>query len=111
MAAARPSPNTLSTRSGSLITNEPNTQIMMAAAAVMTRAVLASPSATAQVLSPRPPPLLPDPRQQEHLVVHRQPEQDGEHHERDPRVDRARCGRSPKNDPSQPHWNTATITP
>ena len=46
-AVARPSPNTLRTRSGSPITNDPKTQTMMAAAAVMTRAVLASPSATA----------------------------------------------------------------
>jgi len=52
MAAASPRPNTLRTWSGSPMTNEPKTQTMMAAAAVMTRAVLANPSATALELSP-----------------------------------------------------------
>ena len=52
-ATARPSPNTSSTRTGSLITNDPKTHTMMAAAAVMSRPVLASPSATATVLTPR----------------------------------------------------------
>ena len=32
--------------------------------------------------------LLADPRQQEHLVVHREPEQDREHHDRQERLDR-----------------------
>jgi hypothetical protein len=50
-ATASPSPKTLSTRTPP-ITNEPNTQNMMAAAAVMTRAVWARPSATAVALSP-----------------------------------------------------------
>ncbi len=52
IAAASPSPKTFSTWSGSPKTNDPNTQIMMAAAAVITRAVLARPSATAEELSP-----------------------------------------------------------
>ncbi len=52
MDAARPSPKTFKIRSGSPITKEPKTQIMMAAAEVMTRAVLARPSATDEELSP-----------------------------------------------------------
>lgn len=44
-ATARPRPNILRTRSSSR-TNEPNTTTMMAAAAVITRAVAARPSAT-----------------------------------------------------------------
>ncbi len=35
-------------------------------------------------------PLLADPGEQEHLVVHRQAEHDGEQHHRHPRLDRAR---------------------
>ncbi len=50
-ASARPSPNSLTMRSSSN-RNEPNTTTMIAAAAVMTRAVAASPSATARAESP-----------------------------------------------------------
>ena len=38
-------------------------------------------------------PLLPDPGEQEHLVVHRQAEHDGEQHHRHPRLDRGRLRR------------------
>ena len=84
---------------------------MISAADVMTRAVAAMPLTTDSVLSPVVEVLLPDPGQQEHLVVHRQPEEDGEHHHRHEADDRhrsraRRTGRSP-----QPHWKTATITP
>ena len=44
-ATARPRPNTPRIRNGSPITNEPKTQTMTAAAAVITRAVPASPLA------------------------------------------------------------------
>jgi hypothetical protein len=45
IAAARPNPKMSSTRSGSPMTNDPNTHTMIAAAAVITRAVVARPSA------------------------------------------------------------------
>jgi len=51
-AVARPRPNSFSTRIGSLMMKDPNTQTMIAAAAVITRAVAASPSGTAVALSP-----------------------------------------------------------
>ena len=51
MAVASPRPISLSTRR-SPRTNDMNTAIMIAAAAVMTRAVEARPSATAVALSP-----------------------------------------------------------
>jgi hypothetical protein len=51
-ATAKPRPNTLRMCSGSLITNEPKTQNMIAAAAVMTRPVTARPSATDVEFSP-----------------------------------------------------------
>ncbi len=88
MATARPRPNTSRTRSGSPMTNDPKTQTMMAAAAVMTRPVEAIPSATAAPVIPGAAPFLLDAGEQEDLVVHGQPEGDGEHHQRDPRVDR-----------------------
>ena len=69
----------------------PNTTTMMAAAAVITRAVAARPSATEVRLS-RFGPLLADAGEQEHLVVHRQAEDDGEQHHGDEGIDGpARC--------------------
>ena len=53
---------------------------------------------------------LPDPREQEDVVVHGQPEQDREHHQRDERDDR-RALVAPSSDAPQPHWKTATTTP
>jgi len=55
---------------------------MIAAAAVITRAVLASPSATARLVLPSFQVLLADARDQEDLVVHREAEEDREHHHR-----------------------------
>ena len=78
-AMARPRPNTLSDRSEPS-TNAPKTQNMIAAAAVMTRAV-ARPGRW-----PRPwrcrrcGRTLADAGEQEHLVVHRQAEDHGEEH-------------------------------
>ena len=106
---ARPMPNSLMMRSSSS-RKLPKTTTMIAAAAVMTRAVAARPSATDVRLSPVRSPLLPDPGQQEHLVVHRQAEHDGEQHHRHPRLDRAPAA-MPVMSLSQPHWNTATTTP
>ena len=62
---------------------------MIAAAAVMTRAVVARPSATALALSPVRSYSSLMRREQEDLVVHRQPEDDGEQHHRHERLDRA----------------------
>ena len=84
---------------------------MISAAAVITRAVAARPSATASRVVAGAVVLLADPREQEHLVVHRQAEQDREHHHRDERRDRARSCRRRSALPNQPHWNTATTTP
>jgi hypothetical protein len=61
------------------MTKDPKTQIMVAAAVVMTRPVETIPSATAAPGSPL--------WRQEDLVVHGQSEGDGEHHQRYPRVD------------------------
>ena len=57
----------------------PNTKIMMVAAAMMTRPVVAWPGADGLVVVAGGGPLLADPGDQEHLVVHGQAEQDREH--------------------------------
>ena len=75
---------------------------MTAAPAVMTRADLASPSATASDVVAGPVVLLLDPGQQEHLVVHREPEQDRE--DPDGQLDRHR---SRLRDPDQVAERTA----
>jgi len=49
---------------------------------VMIRPVFCTPLATALVLSPVKSPCSRNPRQQEHLVVHGQAEQDGQHQDR-----------------------------
>ena len=61
---------------------------MISAADVMTRAVRASPRTTPWRVSPVLVVLLAHAREQEHLVVHRQPEQHREHHHRHERHDR-----------------------
>ena len=86
-ATARPRPNSLSWRS-SPSTKLPKTQTMISAAAVMTRAVTARPSATADCVVAGPVVLLLDAGEEEHLVVHRQAEHDGEQHHRHPGLDR-----------------------
>ena len=55
--------------------NAANTVTMIAAAPVMTPAVFDRPSATRRGVVAGPPVGLLDPRQQQDLVVHRQPEQ------------------------------------
>ena len=87
IALAKPMPNSLMMML-SPSTNDRKNVHMIAAAAVMTRAVADKPSATAVVLFAGAQVLLPDAREQEHLVVHREAEQDREHHDRQERLDR-----------------------
>ena len=67
-----------------------NTATMISAAPVMIRAVEPTPNMTASVVSPRLVVALADPAEQEHLVVHREPEEHGEEEQRHPRLDRVR---------------------
>ena len=53
---------------------------------------------------------LVDPGEQEHVVVHAQPEQDREHHDRDERDDRDAAVGADQARP-EPYWKTATTTP
>ena len=69
---------------------------MIVAAAVITRPVAAWPIRTEWPLSSVLHPLLVHAADQEHLVVHREPEQDREHHHRQERLDR------PGPDPERP---------
>ena len=108
-ATARPKPNSLSVRSSPSM-NERKTQIMIAAAALITRPVSAMPSATARRRVAVADPLLADARDQEHLVVHREAEHDREHEHRDPRLDRALLHAEHARRAS-PSWKTATVTP
>ena len=81
-----------------------------AAAAVTMRPVRSRPIATDAVLSPGPVVLLLDAREQEDLVVHRQPERDAEHQDRRGGVGQA--GRREVQDPAPwPSWKTQTIAP
>ena len=109
-ATARPTPKSLPLGS-SLRTKAPNTLIMISAAEVITRAVLDRPLTTASWLSPLADVLLADAGQEEHLVVHREAEEDGEHDQWEERVDRHRGVQPDELDAPQPHWNTATSTP
>jgi hypothetical protein len=61
---------------------------MINAAEVITRAVAAKPVHDALVAVAGAHVVLTDPAQQEDLVVHRQPEEDGEHDHRQERADR-----------------------
>ena len=104
-AAARPKPNSLIARSSPSM-NDRNTQIMIAAAALITRPVKAIPSATARRGVAVADPFLAHARDQEHLVVHRQAEHDREHQHRDPRLDRA-LGRRRAGPPASPSGRRA----
>ena len=86
IADARPTPNSLKVRSFSR-RKLPKTNTMMAAAAVITRAVVARPLATDGVAVAGAVVLLLDPGEEEHLVVHREAEHDGEEHHRRERLD------------------------
>ena len=109
IAAASPRPNSLMIRSPPRM-NEPKTTIMMAAAAVIVPPVAASPRRTASAVVAAAQPLLVDPHHEEHLVVHRQPEQDREQHDGQERLDRTRPAHA-EQPPSQPHWKTAVTMP
>ena len=88
IAEARPSP--MSFRNTSVLrAKAPKTATMISAAAVITREVRASPCHGSRASPPRAFPS--HPRHQEHLVVHRETEEDREHDHRDER--RHRRGR------------------
>ena len=87
---ASPMPNILKVRSFSRM-KLPKTTTMIAAAAVMTRAVVARPLATDEVAVAGARPLLLHAGEEEHLVVHRQAEHDGEEHHRRERLDGPGC--------------------
>ena len=71
-----------------------NTATMISAAPVMIRAVEATPCSDGLLVSPARVVPLADPAEQEHLVVHRQPEEHREEEERHPGLDRVRLARS-----------------
>ena len=108
-ALARPMPNSAITRCPAS-RNEPKTQIMIVAAAVITRPVAAWPMRTECRLSRGVHPLLVHAADQEHLVVHRQAEQDREHHHRQERLDRPGA-RRPSGPARKPSWKTRVTTP
>ena len=87
IAVARPSPIILMPGSSPRMKPQ-KTATMISAAEVMIRPVPAMPRTTALVVVAGAQVLLANPRQQEHLVVHGQPEQDREHEHRDEREDR-----------------------
>ena len=74
-------------------TNERKTHTMIVAAAVITRPVVATPSTTAREASRRLHPLLVDARDEEHLVVHREAEDDREQDHRHARRRSGPCRR------------------
>ena len=78
MATAKPMPNSLTVGSP-LSTKLVNTQTMISAAEVITRPVDAEPVDHGLGRVARLLPMLLDLREQEHLVVHREAEQDREH--------------------------------
>ena len=85
-ATAIPTASILTVGSGSSTKLE-KTTTMIAAAVVITRAVAADADRDAAVASPVRDPRLVHPGEQEHLVVHRQPEHDREHQHRHERRD------------------------
>ena len=89
IATARPTPNSL-TIGSPLRTKLVKTQTMIAAAEVITRPVLASPSITASWSSSLGSGSAPHLGQQEDLVVHREAEEDREHQQRHEADDRDR---------------------
>ncbi len=83
---------------------------MIAAAAVITRALVTSPETTELFVVLAGVVVLLDLGDEEHLVVHRQPEQDREHEQRYVGDDRHRPV-EPDHVHSQPYWKTAVRTP
>ena len=75
--------------SSSPATNPENTSTTISAAEVMIRPDRCSPATTASLFAHALVPELLDPAEQEHLVVHGQPEPKGDHQDRDDRLDAA----------------------
>ena len=88
-----------------------NTTIMISAAVVITRAVLATPSSTTLLGSWPVSPLLTDAGHEEDFVVHGEPEEDREHQHRHEADTMGIVLASPTRLTPQPHWNSATTTP
>ena len=101
IAVAMPMPISFRNTSG-LSAKAPKTATMIAAAAVITRAVRARPSVTALGRVAVAQVLLAHAREQEHLVVHREAEQDREHDHRDERRHRRRGVDARSARPAQP---------
>ena len=88
MAKARPTPICL-VSSELCMANSPNTATMMIAALVTVPAVLLMPCATASAELMPPSARLTDAAEDEHVVVHREAEEDHEQEQREPAGDRA----------------------
>ena len=90
--------------------NPPKTATMISAAPVMIRAVEPDPERhrAGGVAGGREP--LPDPAEQEDLVVHREPEEHREEEERHPGLDRIHLLEAEELVPT-PFWNTSTSSP
>ena len=87
-AVASPTPNIFTTALSG-ITKDVKTATMISAAAVISCPVSARPRRTAVTMLAGPLVVLVERGEQEHLVVHGQPEQDREHHHRHVGLDRA----------------------
>ena len=86
-----------------------NARNKISAALVTSRPVRPTPSMTAASVELARVVLLPDARQDEHLVVHRQPEQEREDHQRDP--ERHRAGRGDAEDRVRSRGRPARTAP
>ena len=109
MATARPKPNCWN------ITSSPgakpaNTATMMSAAPVMMPAVDAHAVGDRFGVVARLVEALLDPAEQEDVVVHREPEEDGEHEERQPGLDAFDLWKPSRSAPT-PCWKTSTMSP
>ena len=91
--------------------NTENTATITSAALVTTPAVVFIPCAIASRRCPLRATRLADPAQDEHVVVHREAEQDHEQEQRDDRCRRRRSNSNPRNPLPTPCWNTSTSTP
>ena len=109
IAAASPTPNCLKI-SIWRVAKTAKTQTITTAALVTTPAVDLDPEGD-RVLGAHPAVVrLPDPADDEHVVVHREPEEDHEHEDGQERVD-ARGGLEAEQALAEPCWKTSTITP
>ena len=108
IAEARPTPNSLTVGSP-LRMKLAKTATMIAAADAITLPVPARPATTALTRGPAGVDLLTHPAEEEHLVVHREPEEDREHHHRDVGDDRDRPVESDSS--RRPSWKTSVTMP